>query len=362
MLLASFTAAALVTTVAARYCFVHPEQNDFASFYSGGHALRVSGLAELYREQLNSPLEQPFVRPPAYALLILPFTYLSFPVAFWLWVGVQLLVFGGCLWWAQDWIGWAAALSCFFPPMLLGISHAQDSAVMLAAVVAAFAFSRSERPVLAGLALGLGVVKFHLFLLWPAALIVQRRWKMLAGLIATAMAAVVISISLVGVGGLASYGRLLAGGRLSPATPEPLYQYGISGLWANLHIGVGPIMYVVAGGVAGLSLFAVRQRGLHELFVVVPAASLAIAPHVLYYDPSLLLLSLWIGLSLWSPSRFRLFASALAAATVFSAVAMPKPIPLLGSAGLLTALMLACMASMRGVLGRQSARPGSGAS
>lgn len=343
-----FVAASAVTVGSARYALLHPEENDFASFHRSGRALLDGNLAGLYHRELDAPGDEPFVRPPAYALLFLPLSRLSLPSAFWGWISFQLLILGCCLFWAQHWIGWqAAALSWFFAPMLLGITHGQDCALILGALLAAYVLLEQDRPFLAGIALAAGFVKFHLFLLWPAALIVQRRWRMLAGLAVAAAVGVASSTALVGVQGMEDYGKLLVSGRLSVATPDLRQQYGVAGLWANLHLAPGATLYLVIACVAGLSLYAVGSRGLRALFVVTPFGSLAVAPHALYYDPAILLLSLWLTLTPPSHSRYLWLASALLVTLVLSAEAMPPPFPSFGSAGLLVLTVLAGLGSLR---------------
>lgn len=344
-----FVAASAVTVGSARYTLAHPEEDDFASFHRSGRALMDGNLAGLYHRELDAPGDEPFVRPPAYALLFLPLSRLSLPSAFWGWISFQLLILGCCLFWAQHWIGWqAAALSWFFAPMLLGITHGQDCALILGALVAAYVLHEQDRPILAGIALAAGFVKFHLFLLWPAALIVQRRWRMLAGLAVAGAAGAAASIALVGVQGMEDYGKLLVSGRLSAATPDLRQQYGVAGLWANLHWAPGASLYALIAGIAGLSLYAIGRGGLRALFVVAPISSLAIAPHALYYDPAILLLSLWLALPQPSRSRYLLLGSALIVTLVLSAEAMPPPFPSFGSAGLLVFTVLAGFGALRG--------------
>ena len=70
---------------------------------------------------------------------------------------------------------------------------------MLALFILAFELAERSRWFAAGATLALMLMKFHLILLWPVALLVQRRWRMLAGFCATAAALVAICMALGGI-------------------------------------------------------------------------------------------------------------------------------------------------------------------
>jgi hypothetical protein len=78
--------------------------------------------------------------------------------------------------------------------------------------------------------------------------------------------------------------------------------------------------------------------------MLLPAVSLAIAPHALYYDPTLLLLPFWLGLS---SGLNRWFLYVLASPSVFLAPAFSAPWSALSAVALL-AFIFTALASTTG--------------
>src|SRR5579871_6143118 len=122
---------------------------DFLNLYTGASfALDgdwrhlYSEVAQLAREREfvpKRPAPMPFVRPPAYAIVIAPLALVPFRSAFWLWISIQSAVLLGCWAWAWKRFGpeaavWGALLSV--GP--LGIATGQDCAMFLALLCAAF--------------------------------------------------------------------------------------------------------------------------------------------------------------------------------------------------------------------------------
>jgi Glycosyltransferase family 87 len=345
LLLIATLVASGVTLYLARLPLQRPEQDDFASFYEGGTAVRTGQLAELYRvERSGGHQELPFIRPPFYALLLAPFSLLPFVPAFWLWIALQLAIFLVCLF--QGWrrFGNPALLACLFPPAILGMSHAQDCVLMLAIVIVSYEAARRGKPLWSGSILGLALMKFHLLLLWPVALIAQRRWKMLAGFALTGSILLAISLACAGPEGLRDYAGLITGPHVAKVAPDPDRQFGVYGFLSNLGIASTGLQIALGIVIAALMAGAVRRGGVRTLFLLTPLASLTIVPHVLYYDPTLMLLPLWIGLGV---AELHLFAAGLLLPLLFMAVSAPKPYTILFSLGGLVFLAYALASSFR---------------
>ena len=73
---------------------------------------------------------------------------------------------------------------------------------MLLAAIASYELASRNRLVLSGLVLALALMKFHLILLVPVAMLMRRAWKMLAGFCAGAAAGVLIGLALGGIEGV----------------------------------------------------------------------------------------------------------------------------------------------------------------
>ena len=159
-----------------------------------------------------------------------------------------------------------------------------------------------------------------------------------------------ISLRLVGRAGLADYLRLLRSPALAAVTPDPARQFNVGALLANMGISSPTLTLVLCAAVALVCLAAAANRGTEELFLLIPAASLSIAPHALYYDPALLLLPLWIAVSHAEWPAFRNLAAALITPFVFVAAGLPRPWTALASAGLFLFVFAGIAVCLRQVL------------
>jgi hypothetical protein len=212
--------------------------------------------------------------------------------------------------------------------------------MFLGVLVASYALFRKQKEIPAGLVLGLGLLKFHLFLLWLVVLAVQKRRHALAGFSAVGIAIAAGSVALVGVAGVRDYLAVLSNPALtSPHMPE---EVGIGGLMANMKLLSLPVQLVLGAAMAAIAVYSVRRARIEWVFVIIPAASLAVTPHAIYYDPTLLLLPMWIVVDLFPYLRVLRAASiALAGPWVFIAFLFPTPWTAISSIGVLTFLALA---------------------
>jgi hypothetical protein len=254
-----------------------------------------------------------------------------------LWIALQSGIFLYCLYKGQ------CRAACLFPPVILGICHGQDCAFFLGILVLSYVLLRDGRNFAGGSILGLGLLKFHLFLLWPVALAIERRWRALAGFCLAGAVLAALSLLVAGVQGTKDYCALLLSPALANSTPGLAREVGIEGLLANLGLSSSlqlPLCFVLAA----IVLYAVRKATLDRLFMLLPAVSLAIAPHALYYDPTLLLLPFWLGLS---SGLNRWFLYVLASPSVFLAPAFSAPWSALSAVALL-AFIFTALASTTG--------------
>ena len=248
----------------------------------------------VYAPQL--PELVPFVRPPFYALALAPLAWIPFGPAFWAWLGVQAAVLAGTWVWAfRRWGSDALIFGSMYLPTALGIAHGQDCVLILWIVLGTFALAARGRHFLSGVILGAGLIKFHLFLLWPLMLLVQRRWRMLAGAGTAVTAELLISLALVGPGGLANYAALLRMTDLRHLSPSPELMVNARGIALNLGVDdIGVIGLVTLAAVV-LTLAACWRAPLWRAIAAASAGSLLIAPHVYGYDMALLLAGLWLA-------------------------------------------------------------------
>jgi Glycosyltransferase family 87 len=309
-------------------------RGDFLNLYTGA-SLALDGhwrsmyteAGQLVRERTFVPDRRkltPFVRPPAYAVVMAPLALIPFPVAFWAWIGTQTAVLLGC--WAWAWRRFGPEALVWAVLMILpttGIAHGQDCVLYLAILIVAFALGDRKKFFLSGLVLGLGMVKFHLFLLWPLVLIVQKRWRMLLGLTVCCLAQVVLSLAVAGWSGLVQYVNfVLHLGRYY----SPERYLNVAAILLNLRLSYLPYEALLTIFVVGMVLWAAHRIGpLWLMFALATAGSLSVGPHVYTYDGSMLLLPAWcvIFLSGWPVSR--LAAAVLCSPLTLVAAAMDTP-------------------------------------
>jgi hypothetical protein len=144
------------------------------------------------------------------------------------------------------------------------------------------------------------LIKFHLFLLWPLALLMQKRWRMLAGACLAAVVEVSISLALAGPEGMAKYFRLLRMSDLRHLNPSPELMINVRGLALNLGMDSGLENVAVTGLLTAvvviLTAVACWRAPLWRCIAAASAGSLLVVPHVYGYDAGLLLAGLWLAI------------------------------------------------------------------
>jgi hypothetical protein len=237
------------------------------------------------------------VRPPFYGLLLTPLAWLPFGPAFWAWLGVQAAVLAGTWVWAfRRWGADALIFGSMYLPTALGIAHGQDCVLVLLIVLGVFALANRGSHFPSGMILGAGLVKFHLFLLWPLALLMQRRWRMLAGACVAVVAEVLVSLALAGPSGLVKYVALLRLTDLRHLSPSPELMINVRGLALNLRIDNITVTGLLTAAAVILTAGACWRAPLWRAVAAASAGSLLVAPHVYGYDAGLLLASLWLAM------------------------------------------------------------------
>lgn len=281
--------------------------HDFLNLYTGASLARdanFSGMhlpeVQLQREQKYAPeLRElvPFVRPPFYALLLAPLASLPFGAAFWAWLAAQTVLLAAVWAWAfRRWGTDALIFGSMYLPTALGIAHGQDCVLILAIVLGVYALADRQQHFFSGAVLGAGLIKFHLFLLWPLMLLIQRRWRMLAGACLAIAAELLLSLILAGPVGLSRYIALLRMSDLRHLSPSPELMINARSISVNLfsdHLAVTGLFTVAA---VLLTVAACWGAPLWRAVSAASAGSLLVAPHVYGYDAGLLLAGLWFAI------------------------------------------------------------------
>jgi len=203
---------------------------DFSALYTAGLLLRQGEGRSLYDAHEQWRVQQefapnvdiregpmPFIRPPFEALIFVPFTYFSYPVALAIWSIVKVI----CLWlstrmlprpypFTRIYPSWLEVLLCLgFFPVFLDLFQGQDAILLLLTFVVALKFLQSGKDVAAGAVLALGLFKFHLVVPMVIMLWLAGRARVLAGFVPGALALVAVSCVISGFGVLSTYPRYL---------------------------------------------------------------------------------------------------------------------------------------------------------
>jgi hypothetical protein len=332
----------------------NPKTLDFLNLYTGG-SLALDGKfaamhdpgVQLQRERKfvpSTPVLLPFVRPSFYAIVLAPLALIPYTTAFWLWIAAQSALLLGCWAWGFKRFGAnALVFAAFSLPGPLGVASGQDCVILLALLIVAFELTDRGKPAAGGAVLASMLVKFHLILLWPLALVVQRRWRMLAGFCAVGVGEACVSLALGGIQGVKTYAALLLNKDLAHLAPSKELMICFQGLTANLGIQSYVAVAAIIVAILATFLFAVHNAPLWKLFAVTSVASLLVAPHVYGYDATLLLLPFLLTIFNSQLAGAKIAATLLCTPLPFGFALAGRPYAIVASASLLAfLLLLAC--------------------
>jgi hypothetical protein len=162
-----------------------PGGSDFIAFWSASALVASGAGANIYdpsairvvQEAVASAGIVPFVHPPPFLFAIWPLGYLPYPMAwiawsigtFTVWLVATRLLFPSFFW-----------PIAAFPGALVAAWHAQTG-FLTSAVQSLIADQLLLRPFRAGLCIGLLIIKPHLAVLFPFALLAARQWSAIFG-------------------------------------------------------------------------------------------------------------------------------------------------------------------------------------
>jgi hypothetical protein len=253
---------------------------DFTSFYTAGKIVQQGESARLYDRGLQWQVQRafapsvrtrsgplPYIRPPFEALLFLPFCYLTYPLAFMVWMGIKIAMLFEVSFLLQRAIGEGSvfltrpsllALCCLgFFPVAVDLVLGQDSILLLLLLTLVFVSLQKGTDFRAGAWLGAGLFKFHLVIPFFVVLLLRRRFRAAVGFSSAALVLFLLSIMLVGWSGLAGYPAYLWGLNDAPALAGMRNQGmpNIRGLITPL-FGSGRVPVPVQGALLTLSILA----------------------------------------------------------------------------------------------------------
>ena len=289
---------------------------DFVSFWAASRLVLSGHPADAYVQAMHRLAELPvlsrkyeaFYYPPSFLLLCAPLALLPFFAALAAFQGMTGLAFLAVIRGILR-CRWAIAAALAFPAVPLNIIPGQNG-FLTAAIIGGGLMLLDRRPGLAGLILGLIVIKPHLALAIPVALLLSRRWRTLTWAAGSASAVLALSWLLFGTACWASFlanahaaRETLELGRTGFAKMESAFAVarlaglGISGAYA---------VQALTAGAAVCALVWVLRRSPSAALErsCICLASLLMTPFVLHYDMMLLALPLAWMLREWIDRGF----------------------------------------------------------
>jgi hypothetical protein len=174
---------------------------DYVAFYTAGKILQMGQSPQLYdlalAHQIQQPLYgtpsdnfNPYLNPPFYAWLFIPFAAIPYPWSPWVWMALNFCF----LWWSLRLLTPKNTLRTFllaltWQPAFAAISFGQNAFLSLWLLCLTFILVKKERYFLAGIVAGLLLYKPQLLLGLGFLWILQPRksWRIFAGMALTAM-------------------------------------------------------------------------------------------------------------------------------------------------------------------------------
>jgi hypothetical protein len=196
-----------------------------------------------------------FVYPPTYLFFTYPLGLMPYVAAFAAWTVLTLLLYLVAIYLIVPRpIAILAALSPF--PVFFNFFLGQNG-FLLAGLMGLSLVLMERRPRLSGVLLGLLTFKPQIGVLFPFALVVSRKWRVVVSAMAASVVLIVVSMVVFGYQGWPSFIHVLAdrGSSLSPISQESMRLESVYGLlWLD---GISPpiawaMQLAVAGAVAAL--------------------------------------------------------------------------------------------------------------
>jgi len=298
---------------------------DFLPLYVSARWIAAGRSAELYdqgvvaseiRTIIGEPAgtRLPNLYGPHVGLAFVPLARFSFPVAARVWVTFSLVLYFACIWmiWRscpslQPHGRLVATAAAAFPPLFHFFVRGQISVLVLACFVAAFLAFRSDRPWLAGIALGLLVFKPQFLVAVPLVLLLARAWESFGGLVVSAAAQFGLAWMYFGSAVMRSYfetlwhvSRWIGAAELSLA---PIQMHSLRSFWTLLipwpQLALGLYLLTSVVGIAVAAAVWKTASPIALRFSALTLAAVLVNPHLFVYDlvviaPALLLIVNWI--------------------------------------------------------------------
>lgn len=327
-------------------------RNDFMQLYAGARLVGTDGLYQpeaVYREQARAiGAVMPsvlFTRLPAYAFLLKPLGLLPYQAAYAVFQCVSAAALIGFLLLHGSRYPLVLVFTPLSLPLLFVLLNGQDLTLVLFFAALSLYLARRGRKGLAGLALSLCAIKFHLFVLVAAALLCRKEWRFAAGAAAGIGAAAGASTLLQGNGWIPAYLALAANPVIHPdlfAMPT------LRGLSENLLPRARGLLPLLTLAVAAAFVWAARRvRGSEFGFFLALAGGIVVSPHAYAQDLVLLLIGLPVLAESLQGRLAAVLTALLGTPLPFMLCLLPPPAPSFSALLLLALVPLSLAAAGR---------------
>ena len=279
-----------------------------------------------------------YISPPPVAWAAVPFTVLPYPVAYWAWSA--LLVAALVLTWRLAAPGSGRARVIFllaavgWLPVIYALQLGQPGLFVAAGVATSYTLLRTRRPVWAGVALGVLVLKPQLAFLLPPALLVAREYRAFAAAVVALGAIGLVSVVALGPDGVNAYLARLSFASGVAVNRELTLSY-------LLGDAARPAQVFIAAWTM-LMAWRLRRRGLEWVYACALAGGMLATPYAHLDDLVMLGLAGWLCLRAGTPMWTWLYAFAVLVAVEGIAIWGPAAV-LAAELGLLVLLSIAAL-------------------
>ena len=239
-------------------------QNDFVHFYIGG---LLFGTPDLHSPEANQAKQREliggaldnsyFIRPTFYGFFLKPLAWMPYRTAYIAFQSLSLFCFGVFLYFFTPQFPRLPVLSAMSAPLLANFINGQDVVLLVCAVTLAMVAVRRGHDVAAGLLLALCCCfKFHLLAVIPVALLLYRKWRVIAG---GAIGGVVLAIITAFGGGMTAARQVISLLRNPVNSPQAEIMPNLRGLVVDFAGENLPLLLVACLLVVGLVIWLCVQ-------------------------------------------------------------------------------------------------------
>lgn len=311
---------------ASRYLW-SPGDVDFSSFYSAGSIVRSGEGARLYDYRTQELAQRQFIttlpdrkapllypHAPFETVLFAPLSFLSFKAAYLVWWAINHALFFAALVVLYKVLENGPAILpasvvslCLFFPLIVAFIQGQDSILLLWLLALTLLCLARNREFLAGVVLSLTMFKpqlaFPVFLLSA----IRSTRAFILGFVSGSVGLLLVSLSLVGFGGVVSFVpflKLYSKLPVSVSGADPVFMANVRGMISRMHPSAPHWFSAVIGAlILLLSVLVVwkcrrddedRMRN----FALAVTVALLVSFHTMPHDLTVLILPFLIAMSL----------------------------------------------------------------